>query len=113
MSSETIEMSSETIEMSSETIEISTIDNKKFTIPFNSEFTINKLKEEILEKMGYPVDQQRIIFIGRELENYRTLNDYKINNTSRIYVVLKLRGGMMHQSSGHNNYSLIYNSINQ
>jgi hypothetical protein len=99
--------------MSSETIEILTIDNKKFTVPFNSEFTINKLKEEILEKMGYPVDQQRIIFIGKELENNRTLNDYKINNNSRIFVVLILRGGMMHQSSGHNNYNLIYDSINK
>jgi hypothetical protein len=99
--------------MSSENIEISTIDNKKFTISFNSELTIIKLKEEILEKMGYPVDQQRIIFIGKELENNRTLQDYNINCNSRIFVVLKLRGGMMHQSSGHNNYSLIYDSINK
>lgn len=106
-------MSSEIIEMSTDTIEISTIDNKKFIVPYNSEFTINKLKEEILEKMGYPVDQQRIIFCGRELENYRTLYDYKIDSKSKIYVVLKLRGGMMHPSSGRINYNLIYNTINQ
>ena len=44
--------------------------------------------------------QQRYVFAGKQLEDCRTLEDYGVQNNSTIFVVLRLRGGMFHVSSG-------------
>ena len=59
----------------------------KFIVKPND--TIANLKQQILNEKNIPVDFQRLIFAGKELEDGLTLFDYNIQKESTIHLAFR------------------------
>ncbi|CAG8831954.1 21139_t:CDS:1, partial [Racocetra persica] len=56
--------------------------------------TINLIKQKLYDQgCDHPLDKQILFFKGKQLEDSRTLSEYKIYNESTLHLVSSLRGG--------------------
>jgi ubiquitin len=72
---------------------IKTLTGKTLTIDTSLDDTVETLKEKIQDKEGIPVDQQRLIFLGAQLEDDKQLFSYGVGVEDTLHLVLRLRGG--------------------
>ena len=81
------------------TVYIKTLTGQMIEFSISGQTTILEIKEMILKNNETPVDQQRLIFAGKQLDDNPTVSMYNISHESTIHLVLSLRGGMYHKSS--------------
>ncbi|NXK03908.1 OASL2 protein, partial [Herpetotheres cachinnans] len=67
--------------------------NRTTTYTVQPTNTVQQLKEQIHSRQGPSVNQQRLTYGSRELEDRHTLAHYNIEPRSTIFMLLRLRGG--------------------
>lgn len=73
---------------------VKTLAGKFITLIYSRVTTVLDVKQHIQRVEGIPVDQQRLVYSGKQLEDERELRaDYKIWPDSTLHLVLRLRGG--------------------
>ena len=72
---------------------IKTLQGKNITVEVNDGDSIESVKKKITDIEGIPVDQMRLVFNGKQLEDANTIQDYGIESNSTVHLVLRLRGG--------------------
>ncbi|CAI5723144.1 unnamed protein product [Peronospora destructor] len=78
---------------------VKTLTGKSVTVVSTSDDTVDCVKSQIRVQAHVPVDDQRIMYGSKQLEDNRKLWYYKIKNNSSLYLVARLRGGITEGSA--------------
>jgi hypothetical protein len=85
-------------------ITVKTVTGKTFNINVKPFDTIYSIKQQIYKIDNILLDQQRIIFNGKQLDEKTTVDRASIIANSTIHLVLSIRGGMYHETSSRSDF---------
>ncbi len=84
-------------------VTIKSLTGKCLSFEVTNNMTVYELKSLIFHsKERIPVSECKIIYSGIQLENEKALEFYNITPHAVLHLILSLRGGMFHESSGKN-----------
>lgn len=67
---------------------------KTLTLEYKPKESVIEFKQRVMHQEGIPIEQQRMIFAGVQLENDRLLSDYNVKEESTLHLVLRLSIGV-------------------
>merc|ERR1712159_577243 len=74
-------------------ISIKTLTGKTIHLDVEKNESIRKIKSKIQNKEGIPLNKQRLVFSGKQLEDGKTLTNYGVHRESILHLLLRLQGG--------------------
>ncbi|KAI1288786.1 hypothetical protein F5Y03DRAFT_404478 [Xylaria venustula] len=72
---------------------VKTLTGKRIPIKCSSHDSVGNIKEYIQNTEGIPTDQQRLAFLGKQLDESPTLSEYGVQHNDEMNLTLRLRGG--------------------
>ena len=72
---------------------IKTLTGKTIAISYSPDMKISAIKDEIYRQEQIPVEQQRLIYSGKQLDDDKTLGELQVPAGATVHLVLRLRGG--------------------
>jgi hypothetical protein len=89
------------------TIQVKSMTGRLHAITVNPSMTVLELKSLIEKVEQYAPDQQRIVYSGKQLSDEKQLKDYSIQPDVTIHLIIRLRGGMYHETSSRKDNELL------
>jgi ubiquitin C len=68
---------------------------------------VSEVKTMIERIDQIPCDQQRLVYNGKQLEDDRALDYYDVKEDTVIHIILRIRGGMFHETSARKDFGLV------
>lgn len=72
---------------------VKTLQGETVTLEIMPFETVKNVKRKIQDKEGIPVDEQRLLLNGKQLECDRTVKSYDVQKGSTLHVAARIRGG--------------------
>ena len=89
-------------------IQIRSLTGKETRLEVHHKMRVSELKEFFEKEDQIPFDQQRLVYNGKQLEDQRTLDYYNIIQDTVVHIILRIRGGMFHETSARKDYGMIW-----
>jgi hypothetical protein len=89
-------------------ITVRTLTGKAFALVVSPTETVAEVMGKIREREGIPLDQQRLIYAGKQLDKGLALADYNVRDGATLHLVLRMRGGMAHWTSSRQDYERLF-----
>ena len=86
---------------------VRSLTGKETLIKVHHKMIVSEVKNIIEKTDQTPFDQQRLVYNGKQLEDDRTLDYYHVKEESVIHIILRIRGGMFHETSARKDYGLV------
>lgn len=86
---------------------IRTLTGKETYMNVHHKMIVSELKDMIEKIEQTPFDQQRLVYNGKQLEDDRTLDYYNIQKNTVVHIILRIRGGMFHETSARKDFELV------
>jgi len=88
-------------------IQIRSLTGKEIPIRVHDKMRVSELKELIEKEDQTPIHQQRLVYNGKQLDEEQTLDYYNITQGTVVHIILRIRGGMFHETSARKDFELV------